>query len=775
MKQNARRVFLLLSLALLLSDALLLALYHHSSSRALHHSFEERGGKQQAAFQLAYEATLTSMVEMATFISLDPAVRELFLQAKQAVEREGGGAGGRHAERIRQALLSVMEPRWQHLTEAFDVRQLHFHLGPGSLSFLRVHRPEKFGDRMDDLRHIIVDSYDRRETLSGFETGRVYSGLRGVVPMFAHDPAGGGERHVGTLEVGTSFATLFDTIDRQLASGVAALLRSSHVDSTMWEEAVDRQFQTLDVECDCFVEAASRPVATMLRAMIGDDGGDLTERKTHWLKVDGKNYALTRFPLYDYLAQRDGVDAPVGAIVIWSDADTEVAAYHQDLQRGVLMAVAGFLLLELLLYYSVRKVTARLEGEVHRQADQLLDAHRRLEGETRQREDAQQRLESHGHLWQSVVDAVTTPVLAVGLDYRIQLLNRAARNLAEENGGEPTYCYQVAHGRDAPCDDSLHACPLKEILESGKPTSVFLQREGADDQVRHVEIDAWPNYDRDGKLCGIIEVERDVTEQKRVERMLTEAKETADHANQAKSDFLANMSHELRTPMHAILSFAALGEEKLGRASEEKVRNYFSRVRESGERLLRLLNDLLDLSKLEAGRMQFQWREVDITTLIDEVVSELAPLANDREVRFERHIETENGVARCDDERIRQVIRNLAFNAVKFSPTDGRVRLTISDHTVELMGGADLGGVAVSVSDQGPGIPADELEHIFDKFAQSSHTNSGTGGTGLGLAISREIIHHHGGEIWAENNDEGGAMVTFVLLRYPQPLEVILS
>ncbi len=237
---------------------------------------------------------------------------------------------------------------------------------------------------------------------------------------------------------------------------------------------------------------------------------------------------------------------------------------------------------------------------------------------------------------------------------------------------------------------------------------------------------------------------------------LVRAKEVAEHANLAKSEFLANISHELRTPMHAILSFAQLGQDRIagGNAPLPKVHQYLERIDSSGERLLRLLNDLLDLSKLEAGMMTYDMGRHDLQSIAGDIAAELAQMAAARDVRMQVKRTDGQVVAWCDPARIGQVLRNLASNGLKFTPANGMVEILFR------MGDRDgMPVVMASVSDEGPGIPASELESIFDKFVQSSQTKSGAGGTGLGLSICREIVQQHRGRIWAENRPTRGAIV----------------
>ena len=230
------------------------------------------------------------------------------------------------------------------------------------------------------------------------------------------------------------------------------------------------------------------------------------------------------------------------------------------------------------------------------------------------------------------------------------------------------------------------------------------------------------------------------------------AKEAAEAASSAKSLFLANMSHELRTPLHGILSFARFGINKHDTASREKLRHYFEVIESSGTTLVMLLDDLLDLAKLESGKMTFDFRLADLCTVIQAVMEEFHSRLSEKNLTFHYANATSAVLARFDATRITQVVRNLLSNAVKFSPEGGEIEVTTHVKADE---------IRFAIRDQGPGVPGDELLEIFNRFAQSSKTTTNAGGTGLGLSISREIIEAHQGCIWGENNPKRGATFSF--------------
>ncbi len=250
---------------------------------------------------------------------------------------------------------------------------------------------------------------------------------------------------------------------------------------------------------------------------------------------------------------------------------------------------------------------------------------------------------------------------------------------------------------------------------------------------------------------------------------LENAMKLAKTANRSKSEFLANMSHELRTPMHAILAFSSLGVEKIDTAPKEKLHEYFNDINESGSRLLNLLNDLLDLSKLEARKEKFHLTKQSMGDVIDDVVHELSVLMAGKSIALEVEGSNVSLFAFFDRTKIISVVTNLLSNAIKFTVEGKKISISFSDS--ELPAGrrsTDSGFVSaltVRVADQGVGIPTDELEIVFDKFLQSSQTSTGAGGTGLGLAICKEIIDGHRGAIWAEHNSFGGTTFIFSIPR----------
>lgn len=270
----------------------------------------------------------------------------------------------------------------------------------------------------------------------------------------------------------------------------------------------------------------------------------------------------------------------------------------------------------------------------------------------------------------------------------------------------------------------------------------------------------FPLLDSNGAVYAIGGMCTDITG---VKTMYFEAK----RANEIKAEFLANMSHELRTPMHGILSFARLAAKRIDSLSTEKLLSYLEMITKSGGQLLELLDDLLDLSTLDAGQMNYDKEEGNISADLNDVVNEFNGVVEEKNISLlysSGIIETAELLEKLcyDRTRIRQVLRNLLSNAVKFSHENQEIFVNI-ETDVLLAGGVESKSVRITVADQGVGVPADELDIIFEKFVQGRKTKDGAGGTGLGLSICKQIVEDHRGKIWAEQNPDGGTKVVFLL------------
>lgn len=296
-----------------------------------------------------------------------------------------------------------------------------------------------------------------------------------------------------------------------------------------------------------------------------------------------------------------------------------------------------------------------------------------------------------------------------------------------------------------------------------------------------------PMYGPEGEFRGYRGIGKDITARKEIEAELrrhrdhlsdliseqtadlVRARDVAEQASRMKSEFLANVSHELRTPLHGVLSFAAIGLQRAASGPPEKIRDYFERIRQSGQRLTALVDDLLDLARLEAGRSTMNCMPTDLLMLERSLRSGAEGLLAAKHLQVQVDVRTADTRVTVDAQRISQVLLNILSNAIKFSPERSVLIWILADDTLECDGGEARRALRISLEDQGVGIPEDELDSIFDKFVQSSKTKSGAGGTGLGLAICREIVNAHGGRITARNTPLGAAFDVLLPRTFDSP------
>jgi PAS domain S-box-containing protein len=282
-------------------------------------------------------------------------------------------------------------------------------------------------------------------------------------------------------------------------------------------------------------------------------------------------------------------------------------------------------------------------------------------------------------------------------------------------------------------------------------------------------LQSWRHRRKDGSVFDVDTIVHDVvmnnrparmvvaynvTERRRREEELQEAKLKAEAASRAKSEFLASMSHELRSPLHTITGFSELLEEELEGPLNEKQKRFVQHIYRDSQHLLALINDILDLSKIEAGRLEFRTEEFESFSAVEEVVGTIRPQADAKFISIANTLRSDV-VLRADRLRFKQVVLNLLSNAVKFTPPHGRISIESSWFR---------GQIVLTVSDTGIGVPAEHARAIFDVFHQVGASTKGVReGTGLGLAISKRLVEQQGGRIWLESEVGKGSRFSFSL------------
>jgi signal transduction histidine kinase len=362
-----------------------------------------------------------------------------------------------------------------------------------------------------------------------------------------------------------------------------------------------------------------------------------------------------------------------------------------------------------------------------------------------------ERLEDSERFFQDLFDAMEDPITVLSPTFEVLQANRQARMVfGRDLIGRR--CYRAFRMRDAPCDD----CPARSTFAAGETTNVEHRIFGN----AITRITTYPLLGKDGQVKAVINHKRDVTKERQLEDL--------------KASFLATVSHELRTPLTSIVGFNKLNLRRLQRfvrpfvaEGPEEVRTALQKalsdmevMGSEGERLGRLVNDVLDLSKLEAGKLRLNPEAVEILSLVQGAVTATSSLCAGRHLLVLPDVPDVCPPAWGDRDRLSQVLVNLLSNAIKYTK-EGEVRIGVSVLPTMLV---------LSVQDSGAGIPPEELPHIFERFRQAGESQKGRpGGTGLGLAICKQIVQLHGGTMSVESRVEQGSTFTFSVPRADSP------
>jgi PAS domain S-box-containing protein len=298
----------------------------------------------------------------------------------------------------------------------------------------------------------------------------------------------------------------------------------------------------------------------------------------------------------------------------------------------------------------------------------------------------------------------------------------------------------------------------RAVLERREAFRDFVYRNRRDDgSLGYVCISGTPNFDVDGRFLGYRGVGSDVTVSINAERALREAKDAAEAANKAKSTFLANMNHELRTPLNAITGMSEIIEQQMfGPTATERYRAYAADIHASGLHLLGMINDILDMAKIESGKSELHAGDLVLGDTVAEIVRILGTEADAAGLTLETAVAANLPVVRADEQAIRRILFNLLSNALKFTPRGGRITVLVRS--------GEAGFMELSVADTGIGIAAEHIPKLMQPFVQIENAYQRSyHGTGLGLALVRSLVELHGGSIAITSAPDRGTVVTIQL------------
>ena len=484
----------------------------------------------------------------------------------------------------------------------------------------------------------------------------------------------------------------------------------------------------------------------------------------------------------------DAIRRETGALIALEEGTLaeQDAAFRSSLRRlfSIIMAASlAALLLALLCVYLIERAAAhRLRDVMHKETARLLAVREETNRELERSIAAVQMSEAKLAV---TLNCIGDAVVATDIDRRVTLLNPHAERLTG-------WSHLEAVGR--PMDDVLHiidsetnasvALPLASALTRGTEQqfgmhSVLVARDGSQCAI---EDSCAPIRDGSGELRGAVMVFRDVTVIKRYERTLQQKNDELETASRTKSEFLANMSHELRTPLNAIIGFSEALMDGLMGSLTEKQRGFIADIFESGSHLLALINDILDLSKVEAGKMSLDLEPVPVRSFLAASLGIVRESASRRGIALRLEADDDLGACDIDTRKVKQIVYNLLANAVKFSSEGGEVVLRASRvprGDVGRLTGAREGRtfappenefrefLELSVTDDGIGIAPGGLEKLFSPFSQiDSGLSRKFEGTGLGLAMVRQLAELHGGSVAVESTvGHGSSFIVWLPFR----------
>ncbi len=691
----------------------------------LHHNWRDKQeqyfAQQAISLETAYRSSV-NMYALATEFVFNqvvnqPDVIDAFRAGINATEEEGKGAA-------RGRLYRLLYPTYSKL-KASNLRQFHFHLANGE-SFLRFHDPAKFGDSLFDIRPSIRLANTLKRPVLGFETGRVLSGFRYVYPIILN-----GE-HLGSMEASVSFRAIRDAMaEIEHSREYAFLLRRDAVVSKLAEDQLSL-YGEADLHTSYLVEdpnlklpdsppPPSKTVLALNAQLRGlpevIEGMNAGRTMTVTAELNDKTWAATFLPV------RNVEDRQVAYVVAYTEAP-----FAQTLWRDYLLWL-GISSLSLLLVGLLVWRILRYQSE----------------------------LESEKQNLQAVTDTVADGLYAMDETGHLTMVNPAAETLLgfRESDVLGKIGHDIFHSHAVNNNLPKEQCPIYQRVTCAEPfdgEEIFARADGGTLQV---EVASRAVLERD-RVTGSVTVFRDITQRKKAEAALNEAKAAAETANRMKSEFLANMSHEIRTPMNGIIG---LTQVALDGELEPGQRENLEMVSQSAHLLMTIINDILDFSKIEAGHLTVEKIPFRLQRTLDSAIQPLALRAAEKGLALRVEIDscTPNSLL-GDPVRLSQVVTNLIGNAIKFTQ-QGHILLKVRclpDATDKLL--------EFCISDTGAGIPEDKLDSIFEAFSQvDASITRRFGGTGLGLAIVRNLVTLMGGTVSVESTLGVGSTFRFTL------------
>lgn len=696
--------YLSLTLCILLIFVAINAFIASKQSEQTNNLIAEAHQTQQLKQQLHQQEAKQQLLLAVELIAADKALTQFIYSAAKHYQENSEHP---RLPEIRQQLLPLLDGYWQSLIP-FGASQLHLHLAPDAFTLLRAHRPERHSDRLATIRPMIMHSLNSGQAITAVEQGLHGLGLRTVKPL--RDEQG---KVVAAIELGFDLQNVFSsqfnkgfTTETETKVGIELLVKPI-ITNVFHADTKSTWF-----ESDLW--SAQNP-SNMLQFWLSHNllPEQVFKATTLVLRFEEQTYAVSLLPWP--LWGQQGQSAQLLSIS-WQDISQQLAA-----QQGIISVtrstwlIAGLvvLLVGWLLIFLLRK-----------QAKSELTEHQLRVKKSEQKLSALYLLSPLPILLNRFSDGAfveANPAMAKLVGYSLDEVSKLSYwDLTPE-------CYAEAE-----------QAQLKSLTETGRYGPYIKQYKHKNGELIDIELNGVLFSDGEGESY-IWTIIQDIREIKRVEKL--------------KDDFVSTVSHELRTPLTSIAGSLGLVLGGAGGELSPKAEKLLSIAHKNSQRLNLLINDLLDIDKLMAGKMRFSEELVSLPRLLAESIEQNQPYARQHQIVLTLLAAPPLNLW-IDSARILQVLANFISNAVKFSPNNGEVCITAEPKGEK---------VRVSIQDHGPGIMLIDQHRLFKRFSQLEQYEQSKGGTGLGLAISREIIIHSGGEVGVESTPGEGATFWFEL------------
>ncbi|MDP4527890.1 response regulator [Alkalimonas delamerensis] len=653
---------------------------------------------QQLQFQLQQDALIA-----ADLVYANSTVRTLVAEAAARFQQQQDPAGFND---IRSQLMAELAPSWQAL-QPFAIRQLQFHLVPDVVSLLRVHQPQHHSDSLADIRPMVLEVQQQGQAMAGLEVGRFGLGVRAVLPIKASD-----DSVIASMETGFALNDLIWQRQQQLRQkGVHDAGISVLVSARLGEQFV---YPLQDAHPDWLIDVETDNRMSYWLQQLLFPSRVASPQSLHVMHNE-HHYALSLVPWHSYGQQMEASAAVV--LVSWQDISSMIAA-HQAQNRQIWGLWLGAIVISVLaLFFLVKRLQKATAHSLQKQQQALRWSEQRLK---------------------ALFSLSPLPILLNRMeDGAFIEANHAMEQLVGYNQQELAALSYWDLTPEIYADDEQKQ--LESLQSKGRYGPYRKQYRHKDGHLIDIELNG-VRFENPAGESMIWTIVMDLTERNKLDKM--------------KDEFIATVSHELRTPLTSIAGSLSLVLAGAAGELTEKSRKMLSIAERNSKRLTLLVNDLLDMEKLAAGKVAFFPEIIPLQTLLQDAMEQNKPFADKHQIQL-LLANAPAAAIFADPARIQQVLTNLISNAVKFSPAGSQVCIQ-----------AELGKdkVRIGIQDEGPGLSQEEISSLFQRFSQlNNSTTKQQGGTGLGLAICREIIHQSGGSIGVDSVPGQGAFFWFEL------------